>query len=129
MKVKCADCEKVFDVSAITSLTMVQGLNERLDPGSEVPAGECPDPECGAFCYLVKGVSHDLKVFTTTDFMGHTPVGSAAVIVAENIVKADEVLLESLGEYLRRQNAGLEIELVELDTSKVGAIILFDGNY
>lgn len=27
-------------------------LWERLDPGSEAPAGECPD--CGALAYLVK---------------------------------------------------------------------------
>lgn len=26
---------------------------EALDAGSEVPAGRCADPECGALCYLV----------------------------------------------------------------------------
>jgi len=33
-------------------LSSVEDLNERLDPGSEVPFGECP--ECQCFCYIVK---------------------------------------------------------------------------
>jgi hypothetical protein len=28
-------------------------LNDRLDPGGEVPAGECP--KCGCFAYFVAG--------------------------------------------------------------------------
>lgn len=33
-------------------LTMIRDLGERLEPGSVVPSGECPD--CDALCYLVK---------------------------------------------------------------------------
>jgi hypothetical protein len=33
-------------------LKEIQDLSERIDPGSEVPAGECCD--CGALCYLVE---------------------------------------------------------------------------
>jgi len=47
--VECADCcweGRLQDVRDPSE----DGLWERLDPGSEVPAGECP--ECGAFAYL-----------------------------------------------------------------------------
>jgi hypothetical protein len=46
---RCDNCgAERFD----RDLQEVQRLGERLEPGGEVPAGECPD--CGALCYLVQ---------------------------------------------------------------------------
>lgn len=50
-RTECANCGSVSRESEIVELADCEGLLQRLDPGSEVPAGECPD--CGAFCYLV----------------------------------------------------------------------------
>ena len=48
----CGDCDWVGGVSDIgKTLTECHGLGVRLDPGSEVPVGDCP--ECGSFAYLV----------------------------------------------------------------------------
>lgn len=46
----CDNCGGQFDLDLIVPLESCRDLGERLDPGSVVPAGECP--ECGAFCYL-----------------------------------------------------------------------------
>lgn len=46
---RCAKCEAEWQES---QLAAPHRLWERLDPGSEVPAGECP--ECGSLAYLVK---------------------------------------------------------------------------
>lgn len=43
---ECADCGRSFDVD---DLAEPKRLQERLDPGGVVPAGECP--ECGALAY------------------------------------------------------------------------------
>lgn len=49
---KCDNCQWQGDEDQIEiSLMEVHRLAERLDPGSEVPVGECP--ECGAFAYVV----------------------------------------------------------------------------
>lgn len=42
----CGDCEWTGPGS---DLQMVTDIQERIDPGSTVPAGECPD--CGALAY------------------------------------------------------------------------------
>ena len=46
---QCADC-LAFHLDA--DLDEAQDLAERLTPGDEVPAGECPD--CGALSYIVR---------------------------------------------------------------------------
>ncbi len=45
---KCGNCDKTWETS---DLDDISNLGMRLDPGSEVPAGSCP--ECGCLCYLV----------------------------------------------------------------------------
>lgn len=50
--VECANCGDTFEQDEIHPLEEVVDLNLRLDPGSEVPAGECP--HCGALCYLIR---------------------------------------------------------------------------
>lgn len=46
----CDDCGKCWHDNDIVPLEEVADLAFRLDPGSVVPSGECP--ECGALCYL-----------------------------------------------------------------------------
>jgi len=48
-RAECADCGKVFNVPANA---VIPDLEQRTEPGGEVPACECP--ECGALSYLVK---------------------------------------------------------------------------
>lgn len=49
MKLACDNCAKVWPENKVTPLEQCEDLHERLDRGSVVPHGECPD--CGAFCY------------------------------------------------------------------------------
>lgn len=50
-KVYCNNCEWKGDFNEMSKpLGEMPDLSERLEPGEETPAGECP--ECGAFCYL-----------------------------------------------------------------------------
>lgn len=51
-KTRCDDCGAVVPLSKLAkSLFEVDSLADKLDPGGEVPAGEC---ECGALAYLVR---------------------------------------------------------------------------
>lgn len=56
LKVKCDDCgwEGTQD-DLDTPLGDLKFIGERLDPGSEVPAGECP--ECRALAYVEREAS------------------------------------------------------------------------
>lgn len=52
-KCRCADCTWEGDEDDVgRTLFQVDSLAERLDPGSEVPVGECP--ECDCFAYYTK---------------------------------------------------------------------------
>ncbi len=70
-------------------------------------------------------VSVGLKAFYTTDFDGHWPVGTAAVVVAETEKGAERMLQAEL----KRVGLTSKIKgkLIELD--EPGAIILCDGGY
>lgn len=54
MEVVCENCgwQGDDDDDGFTRLSMCHGLDERLTPGQEVPAGQCP--ECQCFCYWPK---------------------------------------------------------------------------
>lgn len=53
LNVKCGNCDWTGTDSEMgTHLDEIVCLGDRLDAGSEVPAGECP--ECGALAYVVK---------------------------------------------------------------------------
>ena len=77
------------------------------------------------------------KVYTSTSFKGHNPVGTAAVIVAPDKSTALKLFVESLeaeGLYtnkpFNRVNAHLtEEHLTEIDLGEAQAIILANGNY
>ena len=53
MKCESANCEQQYELpDDRIKLADVEDLWMRIDPGGEVPAGECP--ACGALCYMVK---------------------------------------------------------------------------
>lgn len=54
---RCDNCGKLCKLSQLLPLHAVVSLGSRLDPGSEVPAGECLC--CGALSYLVKEGADD----------------------------------------------------------------------
>ena len=67
-----------------------------------------------------------MKLYTTTTFKGHYPVGTAAVVWANNPIEARRLLNAEL------KNRGLEdpeYRLDEWDFRSPQAIILNDGDY
>jgi len=46
---QCANCDTVYKMS---ELAPIRDFALRASPGETTPAGECPDEDCGAFCYL-----------------------------------------------------------------------------
>lgn len=51
LSVECDDCGRLWPKGEFPGdLGSIENLFDRIDPGQEVPAGECP--ECGALCYL-----------------------------------------------------------------------------
>ena len=50
---RCENCGRVYvpETTGITPLGQIAHLYERLEPGDEVPYGECN--ACGAFVYLI----------------------------------------------------------------------------
>lgn len=68
------------------------------------------------------------KVFTNTEFHGHWPVGSAAVVVAYSA----EIAAQELQVELAKQGLYQEIkpeDMVEIPFDTAGCYILVDGNY
>lgn len=70
-----------------------------------------------------------MKVFTTTTFTGHWPVGVAAVIVANDRGHAKRLLLAELSNRKIKQKDIGDIEFELVDTAKAEAHILNDGDY
>jgi len=69
-----------------------------------------------------------MKVFCNTAFNGHWPVGTSAIIIAEDKTQAVKLLDRAL------INCGLsqkvyKKDMVELDITKPQVEILQDGNY
>lgn len=69
-----------------------------------------------------------MNVYITTNFTGHWPVGTAAVVIAKDKGHARRQLAPEL------ERRGLEqdmskIEFEKLDTNEYGAHVLLDGNY
>ena len=73
-------------------------------------------------------MSQTMKVYTCTNFEGHYPVGSAAVIVAPNRVVA-KLLLST--ELKRNKLPGcVKVDdIIELDITEASVNILNDGDY
>ena len=66
-----------------------------------------------------------MRVWTSSDFFGHYPVGSAAVVVAPDEATALRLLSEELTSRGLRSSG----TLVELDLSTPKAVVLVDGDY
>ncbi len=72
-----------------------------------------------------------MKIFYSTDFEGHWPVGTSAIIVAKD-EEAARVLLEAEAKgrgLTGRQSDGSPATLHELSSRGEKVIILTDGNY
>ena len=50
------ECDNCYSVFSASKLKDIQDLEQRLNPGGEVPSGECP--KCGALCYPIKAASN-----------------------------------------------------------------------
>lgn len=73
-----------------------------------------------------------MKVFYTTEFSGHWPVGTAAVVVAENAEQAYLMLKEELKNHsigLAGQDDFDASSFSELNTRYATAVVLNDGDY
>lgn len=57
MKSKCDNCENIFRDEQLSS---IEDFHIRVEPGNEVPSGECPD--CGALCYIIREEKPKAKV-------------------------------------------------------------------
>ena len=67
-----------------------------------------------------------MKVFVCNTFEGHYPVGTAAVIVAENEAQARELLIADL----KARNLFVsDFDVWELHTGSPAAYVLQDGDY
>ena len=71
-----------------------------------------------------------MKVYTSTDFEGHWPVGVAMVVVARGPETAKKLADQSLvANGLKPQFLAGDAALEELDTSKGHAVLLCNGDY
>lgn len=69
-----------------------------------------------------------MKVWVITGFAGHWPVGTSAVVVAEDAVQAAEMLKADL----KSQQLGYDItpeQFEELDADKAETYVLNNGDY
>jgi len=69
-----------------------------------------------------------MRIFTCTTFDGHWPVGTAAVIVAQNLDQAISSLEKALSETGLPQKITPE-DVKEVCITQAQVIILNDGNY
>lgn len=60
-KSECQNCGAVHDDS---DLEEIEDIHERVEPGEEMPSGECPD--CGCLCQPVKQTKRNPRKSSTT---------------------------------------------------------------
>lgn len=100
-KVRCDNCDWEGDDedAGFTVLADCEYLFERLDPGAEVPAGDCP--ECRCFCYLVKEPKLDeytLRVIETREHFVKYRVMAISLEDAVGRILANDVTVSIVGE-------------------------------
>jgi len=59
-RAKCGDCGGIWKLDELRGYL---DFWSRVEPGNEIPAGDCP--ECGAFAYLVKKPVEPARVVVT----------------------------------------------------------------
>jgi hypothetical protein len=69
-----------------------------------------------------------MTVWLNTDFQGHWPVGTSAVIVADNKQQAAELLEKELERIGLSQKVDWQT-MKELCTTSPGALVLQNGDY
>lgn len=69
-----------------------------------------------------------MNVYTCTTFEGHYPVGSAALVVAENKARAVKLLNEVLRGMGLPGDAKFE-DVLQVDMQREQVDVLCDGNY
>jgi hypothetical protein len=69
-----------------------------------------------------------LKVYTCTTFSGRWPVGTAAVVAANDAAHAADLLSEQLRRIHLSQKLGAK-DMIEFDMTKPFAFVLNDGDY
>lgn len=70
-----------------------------------------------------------MKVYTCNNFRGHHPVGTAAVVVAPNRVRAEVLLELELERIGLPQPRHFQLDLIELPSDYEGVSILNNGDY
>jgi hypothetical protein len=68
-----------------------------------------------------------MNIYTNTSFTGHWPVGTAAVVRAENAEEAAEILTAELRNHGLRDTVSAD-EMTPLPKGKC-AVVLNDGDY
>ena len=72
--------------------------------------------------------SNDFNVYINTQFTGHYPVGTAAVVVAGDRFQAADMLNTELA--MRGLKPDVKsVDMVKVNTERLSAHILCDGNY
>lgn len=66
-----------------------------------------------------------MRVFVSADFSGYWPVGAAAVVIAESVEQATELLSRELTDRALKFDGTLQ----EINTTKPHAFVLLDGEY
>ena len=69
-----------------------------------------------------------MKVWANTAFIGHYPVGTAAIVVADTAIQAQEMLNAALMERGLQPSAKAK-DFTRVPTGKPLVQILHDGNY
>jgi hypothetical protein len=70
------------------------------------------------------------QVFTFTNFTGHYPVGTAAVVVAKNLTEAKMLMNEQLSDNgLPALDDQEGVKILKVDLDVYHAEILLDGEY
>jgi hypothetical protein len=84
-------------------------------------------PRCQRFAVVQAEGAVTLRLFATNDFRGHYPVGSAAVVIAENMEEARVALSSELAK------GGLKLraddKVVEIDLTVPSVWIMNNGDY
>jgi len=70
-----------------------------------------------------------VNVYTCTNFKGHWPVGTAAVVVATDSLEAASILNNELREKHSLPGNARSFDMIELNTSEPLAVVLNDGDY
>lgn len=89
----CGNCGLYFDEGEIIPLEKVKDLFERIDPGEEVPAGECP--KCGALAYVNDVEAEDPWIRKGESFK------IVAIDIAVRDDQGDGSIEDAIGEMLR----------------------------